>query len=176
MRVKECNTGSLDAVLPTSPVVTYNQLSSPDIIHIETVNAVIGRVQLDHNKWAIIDWSRNSARTQFIGEEGDQEYYFFLWDSNIYIIVLFLSTPLWLTNMMDLNLDFEDLWVASTLTISTCLEYTQRKLKSSQVHLSPFELHIVQWTYNGLIAATSEVQKALQGSRQVVPKNIFWTR
>jgi hypothetical protein len=71
VRVKECNARGLDAALPTSPVVLYSRMSSPDIIHIETVNAVIGRMKFNHNTWAIIDRSRSGARTQFVDEEGD---------------------------------------------------------------------------------------------------------
>ncbi|KAG8743020.1 hypothetical protein FRC10_000530 [Ceratobasidium sp. 414] len=70
--IKECNTSGLDAALPDSPIVTYNRLATLDIIHIDTVIAIVGRIQLAHNKWAIVDWSRNGARTQFVDEEGNE--------------------------------------------------------------------------------------------------------
>ncbi|KAG9079645.1 hypothetical protein FRC06_007605, partial [Ceratobasidium sp. 370] len=72
-RVRECKTNGLDAALPENPVVTYTQMSSPDIIHVRTIVAVVGRVQMG-NSWAIVDRSRDSARTQFVNEEGDEEY------------------------------------------------------------------------------------------------------
>jgi hypothetical protein len=72
VRIKECNTGGLDAALPETPLVTYNRLSSPDMVHIDTVNAVVGRIQTVNRTWAIIDRSRSGARTQFVDEEGNE--------------------------------------------------------------------------------------------------------
>ncbi|KAG8726717.1 hypothetical protein FRC10_006836 [Ceratobasidium sp. 414] len=72
VRIKECNTGGVDAAQPHSPVVTYTRLSTPDIIHINTIEHVIGRVRIDGRKWAIIDRSRNGARTQFIDDDGNE--------------------------------------------------------------------------------------------------------
>jgi hypothetical protein len=69
--VKECNTGGRDTSKPNHPIVTYNRLSSPDIIHLETVNAVIGRVAVSDWVWAIVDRSRNGVRTQFVDDEGN---------------------------------------------------------------------------------------------------------
>jgi PBP1b-binding outer membrane lipoprotein LpoB len=72
VRVKECNTRGVDAALPGSPVVRYNRLSTPNIHHIETVNAVVGRVELNHTTWAIVDRSRNGARTHFVDEDDEE--------------------------------------------------------------------------------------------------------
>jgi hypothetical protein len=71
VRVKECNTGGRDASRPDHPIVTYNRLSTPDVIHLETVNAVIGRIAVSDRMWAIVDRSRNGARTQFVDGEGN---------------------------------------------------------------------------------------------------------
>ncbi|KAB5587614.1 hypothetical protein CTheo_8947 [Ceratobasidium theobromae] len=71
VRVKECQTGGFDAALPKNPLVTYRRIGTPDIIHIESINAVIGRISLDNNTWAIIDRSRNGARTQFVQDDGE---------------------------------------------------------------------------------------------------------
>lgn len=57
--------------LPENPVVTYNQLSSPEMIHIEAVNAIVRRVPISNNTWVIIDWSRGGARTWFVDDEGN---------------------------------------------------------------------------------------------------------
>ncbi|KAF8691635.1 Transposase family tnp2, partial [Rhizoctonia solani] len=66
--VKECQTSGLDATLRGSPLVTYCRMSTPEIIHIESINAAVGRVNLGNNTWAIVDRSRNGARTQFVEE------------------------------------------------------------------------------------------------------------
>ena len=70
-RVQECMTGGLDATLRENPLVTYTRMKTPDIIHIESINAVIGRVDIGNRTWAIIDRSRHGARTQFVDENGD---------------------------------------------------------------------------------------------------------
>ncbi|KAG8735380.1 hypothetical protein FRC10_010677 [Ceratobasidium sp. 414] len=67
--VQGCETGGLDAALPENPLVMYCKLTSPYIIHIDTIEAVIGRIKVDHNTWAIIDWSWSGARTQFVDED-----------------------------------------------------------------------------------------------------------
>ncbi|KAG9083055.1 hypothetical protein FS749_006340 [Ceratobasidium sp. UAMH 11750] len=72
-RVMECVTGGLDAALPENPYVVYNRMRSPSIIHIHTINAVIGRIQVEPNTWAIIDASRHGARTQFVDDDDDDE-------------------------------------------------------------------------------------------------------
>lgn len=72
MRVQECNTHGLDAALPGTPVVKYRQMLSSELINIGTVVAGVGRVQVNHNTWAIVDRSRNSARANFVDEEGDE--------------------------------------------------------------------------------------------------------
>ncbi|CAE7227515.1 unnamed protein product, partial [Rhizoctonia solani] len=69
-RVEECMTGGLDATLRENPLVTYTRMRTPEIIHIESINAVIGRAHIG-NCWSIIDRSRNGARTQFVDENGD---------------------------------------------------------------------------------------------------------
>ncbi|KAG8728070.1 hypothetical protein FRC10_005363, partial [Ceratobasidium sp. 414] len=72
-RVQECNTQRLDAADPENPIVTYNRLDSPEIIHLGTVHAVVGRIKVGgRNTWAIIDRSR-VARTQFNNDEGDAD-------------------------------------------------------------------------------------------------------
>ncbi|KAG9074820.1 hypothetical protein FRC06_010440 [Ceratobasidium sp. 370] len=72
-RVKECKTNGRDAALPENPLVSYTQLSTPDIIHANTIIGVVGRVKLG-NAWAIVDRGRHSARTQFVDDEGNEEY------------------------------------------------------------------------------------------------------
>ncbi|KAL5639602.1 hypothetical protein ACGC1H_006272 [Rhizoctonia solani] len=71
VRIQECKTGGLDATDPRNRVVRYSELQTPDIIHIDTINAVVGRIKLDNRSWAIIDRSANGARTQFIDEAGN---------------------------------------------------------------------------------------------------------
>ncbi|KAG9089763.1 hypothetical protein FRC07_012261 [Ceratobasidium sp. 392] len=70
-RVQPCNTqAGLDAARPNHPTVTYNRLLAPQIIHLGTVDAAVGRVWIGgRNTWAIVDRSR-SARTQFNDENG----------------------------------------------------------------------------------------------------------
>ncbi|QRV83012.1 Transposase family Tnp2 protein [Ceratobasidium sp. AG-Ba] len=66
VRVKLCkDTNGLDAALPETPRVEYRVLDSDELFHIETVNAVVGRVPINHNTYGIIDRSRDGARTQF---------------------------------------------------------------------------------------------------------------
>ncbi|KAG8717826.1 hypothetical protein FRC08_006555 [Ceratobasidium sp. 394] len=73
-RIKSCReTNGLDAALPENPLVTYRTLSTPDIFHINTIDAVIGRVRLADNSWGIIDRSRDGARTQFVDDDGDDD-------------------------------------------------------------------------------------------------------
>ncbi|KAG9094333.1 hypothetical protein FRC07_011322 [Ceratobasidium sp. 392] len=64
--VQDCNTpNGVDASKPEHPIVTYNQLKSPEIIDLGAIQAAIGRVRVGgRNTWAIIDRS-NGARTQF---------------------------------------------------------------------------------------------------------------
>jgi hypothetical protein len=71
--VKECKTNGRDAALPENPFVTYTQLSTPDIVHADTIVAVVGRVRTG-NAWAIVDRSRHSARTRFVDDEGNDDY------------------------------------------------------------------------------------------------------
>ncbi|CAE6431615.1 unnamed protein product, partial [Rhizoctonia solani] len=72
VRIRECNTGGLDATDPLNRVVKYSQLNTPDIIHIDTINAVVGRMKVDNRNWAIIDRSASGARTQFVDEAGNE--------------------------------------------------------------------------------------------------------
>ncbi|KAG9073868.1 hypothetical protein FRC06_011098, partial [Ceratobasidium sp. 370] len=48
-RILECPTGGLDAALPENPRVTYRQAhmarSTPTIVHIDTIYAVVGRIR-----------------------------------------------------------------------------------------------------------------------------------
>jgi hypothetical protein len=73
--VEPCDTGGLDAASPAHPVVTYTQLNvgSPIIIHVNTIVAVVGRVQMG-NTWAIVDRSRGNARTQFVDDDRNTEF------------------------------------------------------------------------------------------------------
>jgi hypothetical protein len=77
-RVTPCNTRGLDAALRENPVVTFDSAqmvrTSPDIIHINTIVAVVGRIHMGGNKWAIVDRSRSGACTQFVDEEGNIEF------------------------------------------------------------------------------------------------------
>ncbi|KAG9075885.1 hypothetical protein FRC06_009840 [Ceratobasidium sp. 370] len=76
-RVLPCNTGGLDMALPENPRVTFNiaqMRGGGIIININTIVAVVGRVNLSGNEWAIIDRSRDNARTQFVDEEGNVEF------------------------------------------------------------------------------------------------------
>ncbi|KAG8731422.1 hypothetical protein FRC10_001761, partial [Ceratobasidium sp. 414] len=74
VRVKTCRgTNGLDAALPENPSVTYRSLSTPDIFHIDTVNAVVRRIALNHNTWGIINRSRSGARTQFVDDDDDND-------------------------------------------------------------------------------------------------------
>ncbi|QRV91910.1 Transposase family Tnp2 protein [Ceratobasidium sp. AG-Ba] len=73
-RIRSCQgTGFLDAALPENPKVTFRTLSTPDIFHLMTIDAVIGRIQVDGGDWAIIDCSRNGARTQFTNDDDDDD-------------------------------------------------------------------------------------------------------
>ncbi|KAG9073770.1 hypothetical protein FS749_014699 [Ceratobasidium sp. UAMH 11750] len=70
VRVEECETHGLDAANPETPIVTYHQLKSLDIINLGTVHAAVGRIKVGgRNTWAIVDRSRG-ARTQFNNDEG----------------------------------------------------------------------------------------------------------
>ncbi|KAG8755747.1 hypothetical protein FRC12_010789 [Ceratobasidium sp. 428] len=73
-RVQDCKTPpGLDATRPENPVVEYNQLSSPEIINLGTVDAAIGRIKVGgRNTWAIVDRSRG-ARTVFNDEDGNPD-------------------------------------------------------------------------------------------------------
>ncbi|KAG8729570.1 hypothetical protein FRC10_003791 [Ceratobasidium sp. 414] len=73
LAVRECNTDGSDATLPENPVVTYNRLANPELIHVDTAVAVVGRIQMG-NKWAIVDRSRGNIHTQFVDEEGNDDY------------------------------------------------------------------------------------------------------
>ncbi|KAG8737100.1 hypothetical protein FRC12_017271 [Ceratobasidium sp. 428] len=73
VRILECQTGGRDAALPENPQVKYDRIGPASIIHIDTINAVVGRVQLNRNTWAIVDQSRHGARTQFVDEEEDDD-------------------------------------------------------------------------------------------------------
>ncbi|KAG8689561.1 hypothetical protein FRC11_001934 [Ceratobasidium sp. 423] len=71
VRVKECVTGGLDATLRENPLVTYRQMESAEMIHIESINAIVGRADLGNRNWVIIDRSRNGSHTQFVDEDGN---------------------------------------------------------------------------------------------------------
>jgi hypothetical protein len=42
------------------------------MVHIATIDALVGRIQVDQRSWAIIDRSRSSARTQFVDDDGEE--------------------------------------------------------------------------------------------------------
>ncbi|KAG8737517.1 hypothetical protein FRC10_008097, partial [Ceratobasidium sp. 414] len=74
-RIQTCvGTNGRDASLPQNPVVKYRRLSTPDIYHINTIDATVGRIKVNNTEWAIIDRSRNGARTQFVDEDGDDNF------------------------------------------------------------------------------------------------------
>lgn len=68
--IQPCDTHGLDATVMESPVVRYERMLTPHMVHLETVEAAVGRVP-QGNSWAIIDRSRSGARTQFVNEDGD---------------------------------------------------------------------------------------------------------
>jgi hypothetical protein len=72
----QCNTQGLDAGLREHPVVTFDKISTPDMVHIDTIVAVVGRIHVDNNnnKWVIVNRSRDNACMQFVDEEGNIEY------------------------------------------------------------------------------------------------------
>lgn len=74
-RVAQCETGGLDAASPENPMVTYREgdVKSPDIIHVNTIVALVGRIQMG-NTWAIVDRSRGNARPQFLDDGGNVEF------------------------------------------------------------------------------------------------------
>ncbi|QRV90391.1 hypothetical protein RhiJN_18409 [Ceratobasidium sp. AG-Ba] len=74
-RVRTCKTNGLDAALAENPSVTYTEITTPDIIHINTITHVVGRVQTDARTWAIIDRSWNGMRTQFVDGNGNVEHF-----------------------------------------------------------------------------------------------------
>ncbi|KAG9092714.1 hypothetical protein FS749_015494 [Ceratobasidium sp. UAMH 11750] len=71
-RIRTCmGTRGRDASLPENPIVKYSQLSTPDIHNIMTIDAVVGRIKINRNEWAIIDRSRNGMRAEFVDEDGE---------------------------------------------------------------------------------------------------------
>ncbi|KAG9125489.1 hypothetical protein FRC07_007396, partial [Ceratobasidium sp. 392] len=72
-RVMECVTNGLDAALPQNPQVTYDRMRSPTIINLNTIDAAVGRVQLNRTTWAIVDRSRHGARAQFVDDNDDDD-------------------------------------------------------------------------------------------------------
>ncbi|QRW11103.1 Transposase family tnp2 [Ceratobasidium sp. AG-Ba] len=72
-RIRDCKTNGLDAALPENPRVTYEQLDSPEVIHLGAIQYAVGRIKTnDRRTWAIIDRSRG-ARTVFNDEEGNPD-------------------------------------------------------------------------------------------------------
>ncbi|KAG9083097.1 hypothetical protein FRC06_004700, partial [Ceratobasidium sp. 370] len=67
------NTWGLDATRPDTPIVTYNQLDSPEVINLGTVHAAVGRIKVGgRNTWVIIDRSKG-VWTQFNNKEGNRD-------------------------------------------------------------------------------------------------------
>lgn len=77
-RVLVCETNGLDAALPENPLVTFDiadmSRRSPIVININTIIAVVGRIHLQGNEWAIVDRSRDCARPQFTDDDGDIQF------------------------------------------------------------------------------------------------------
>ncbi|KAF8752833.1 Transposase family tnp2 [Rhizoctonia solani] len=73
-RVEECQTDGRDAADPRVDKVEYKKKLTPDIIPAGAITAVIGRVELGKNHWAIVDRSSSGARVQFVDDEGNEEY------------------------------------------------------------------------------------------------------
>ncbi|KAG8729871.1 hypothetical protein FRC12_020657 [Ceratobasidium sp. 428] len=73
-RIMSCRgTSGADAALAENPMVSYRSLSTPDMFHLKTIDAVVGRIKVPGNQWAIIDCSRNGARTQFVNDDDDDD-------------------------------------------------------------------------------------------------------
>ncbi|KAG9127773.1 hypothetical protein FRC07_009527 [Ceratobasidium sp. 392] len=70
--VRHYKTNGLDAANPRTPVVTYTKLDTPDIIHLNLIDLVVGRIRVDDKTWAIVDRTRNGARTQFVDDDGNK--------------------------------------------------------------------------------------------------------
>ncbi|KAB5591318.1 hypothetical protein CTheo_5234 [Ceratobasidium theobromae] len=68
--IEPCETHGLDATQPQTPVVSYNRMLPSHIVHIQTIESVVGRIKQDSG-WAIVDRSRSGARTEFVDENGD---------------------------------------------------------------------------------------------------------
>jgi hypothetical protein len=75
VHVEPCNTCGLDAALPANPVVMYTEcdVRSPDIIHVNTIVAVVGRIQMG-NTWAIVDRSQDNMCMQFVDDDRNTEF------------------------------------------------------------------------------------------------------
>ncbi|QRW11694.1 Transposase family Tnp2 protein [Ceratobasidium sp. AG-Ba] len=70
--VRECNTNGSDAVNPATPVVTYTELGPINLVHIDTIISVVGRIQLGQT-WAIVDRSRDNVHPQFDDDYDDED-------------------------------------------------------------------------------------------------------
>ncbi|KAG9119168.1 hypothetical protein FRC07_005960 [Ceratobasidium sp. 392] len=70
--VKACNTDGSDAVKPETPVVTYTELGPINMVHINTVIAVVGRIKLGET-WAIVDRSRENVRPTFDDNDNNED-------------------------------------------------------------------------------------------------------
>ncbi|KAF8700537.1 hypothetical protein RHS03_06647, partial [Rhizoctonia solani] len=66
--IEPCNTRGLDATNPNTPVVKYKDMLTPHMVHINTIEAVVGRVP-QGDLWAIVDRSWKGARTVFVDED-----------------------------------------------------------------------------------------------------------
>ncbi|KAG9120843.1 hypothetical protein FRC07_003501 [Ceratobasidium sp. 392] len=70
--IKACNTDGSDAVQPETPVVTYTELEPINMVHINTIIAVVGRIKLGE-MWAIVDRSRENTRPTFNDDDDNDE-------------------------------------------------------------------------------------------------------
>ncbi|KAF8692451.1 Transposase family tnp2, partial [Rhizoctonia solani] len=66
--IEPCNTRGLDATKPNTPVVKYKDMLTPHMVHINTIEAVVGQV-LQGDLWAIVDCSQKGAWIVFIDKD-----------------------------------------------------------------------------------------------------------
>ncbi|KDN34875.1 hypothetical protein RSAG8_12062, partial [Rhizoctonia solani AG-8 WAC10335] len=66
--IQPCDTHGMDATHPETPVVTYKDMLTPHMVHLDTIEAVIGRIQCG-GRWAIVDRNRSGIRTQFTDDD-----------------------------------------------------------------------------------------------------------
>ncbi|CAE6475319.1 unnamed protein product [Rhizoctonia solani] len=70
--IQPCDTRGMDATRPETPVVSYEDMLTPHMVHLNTIEAVIGRVRRG-NRWAIVDRNRSGIRTHFVDDNDPRE-------------------------------------------------------------------------------------------------------